>query len=514
MEDDGADNQAVTCILAPSRPSPFYALRSLAFVPTEQHLPPIDDGGPGAPTSARLLPALPTKRELAQQSGKDSQPQPALSDNEVIANLMKRRDALYSDQQRLDTQLRLVQQRAAQEAKLCQKAERILETQSAKVRPLSTALKVELGRIYEQQRALKNLRAELKELEAGGGAQDSLDMANLQSRLAGAATARRSMPETAQGSSLASPAASDTGESPRRTATPPKAVQTPKDSSSKRSSSRTRQGKASPAPLSARSLRKEQAEKAKMSTSEEAALGSPSVDSALLSVQAEMEKVTMALATADAGAEYGAGNDATKQTIRSRALRMELDDDEEADVKLLVSNGISLALLRHPGGSHALVDLRAGLIFAWRLEDGSACEPGSLPATWADIMDEESMPPWRLTLIDDSNNEPSVTLVCGGRGQARWRCQRTITLCGHHIEETLSIDNLTTAAAPVHLQERAYDSVMPSRPHDVLLPQEGKATLIASRLRVDTIPAVEDTGVVHLLEAGASWACAHRWIAQ
>eukprot|EP00971_Amphidinium_carterae_P054133 1066001-Amphidinium_carterae.1 len=124
------------------------------------------------------------------------------------------------------------------------------------------------------------------------------------------------------------------------------------------------------------------------------------------------------------------------------------------------------------------------------------------------------MPPWRLTLIDDSNNEPSVTLECGDRGEARWKCQRKITLCGHFIEETLTVDNLTDEAASINLKERAYGNIHPSCPEDVLLPQDGKATLCTARIRVDVSPIVENIGTSHLLEAGATWSCAHRWLAQ
>lgn len=130
---------------------------------------------------------------------------------------------------------------------------------------------------------------------------------------------------------------------------------------------------------------------------------------------------------------------------------LEQEADEEAEIEVIRIGGRAAARLRHPSGAQATVDLRSGRILAWRRADGLTAPEGCVALLQPSFLDSStcgqaggaSSGSWRLTLMDDSNNEPSVTLSCGGDGGAwPWHLRRTLSLDAAYLRESLTIESL------------------------------------------------------------------------
>lgn len=182
-------------------------------------------------------------------------------------------------------------------------------------------------------------------------------------------------------------------------------------------------------------------------------------------------------------------------------------EDEEADIELIKSNGIVVAKLRHPSGTEALVDLRGGLVYGW-LEKGDAnFTPGGPLLLWPEVLDrQEEVPSWRLNMMDDSNNEPSVTLVCEG-GNFPWKVERTITLGASEIREEVSLTNLSGTEARVQVVERSYGEVLAGRVSAE--PPGPLASKIPSFRRAGPLQPPLSAAV----PPGGSWEKEQRWVA-
>jgi hypothetical protein len=107
------------------------------------------------------------------------------------------------------------------------------------------------------------------------------------------------------------------------------------------------------------------------------------------------------------------------------------------------------------------VDLQAGPVFFWRvrLPDGGGwarAATESLPLLWPRFLEDSDAPPWRVAFLDDSNNEPSVTISCGGDSGRKgwpWLVDRTLTLGATSIREDVTVTNLLTAEASFEVVE-------------------------------------------------------------
>jgi len=144
------------------------------------------------------------------------------------------------------------------------------------------------------------------------------------------------------------------------------------------------------------------------------------------------------------------------------------EDDFEADIELLRPNGISIARMQHPSGCEVCVDLRDGFVSSWHLlQCGVATAVviiDSMVLLWPEMLAGPLTPPWRLTLLDDSNNEPSMTLSCGGDGAAWWIVHRKWTLGGACLREELLVENLSSSKVVFDVFERAGNTRGLERP--------------------------------------------------
>jgi len=147
-----------------------------------------------------------------------------------------------------------------------------------------------------------------------------------------------------------------------------------------------------------------------------------------------------------------------------------LDDEDcfEADIELLRLNGVSIARMQHPVGCEVCVDLRDGFVCSWHLLQGGVATAvvalDSVVLLWPEMIAGPLSPPWRLTLLDDSNNEPSITLTCGGDGAAWWLVHRKWTLGATCLREELLVENLCSSKVVFDVFERASNARGLERP--------------------------------------------------
>mmetsp|Transcript_156716 Transcript_156716/g.272720 ORF Transcript_156716/g.272720 Transcript_156716/m.272720 type:complete len:118 (+) Transcript_156716:3-356(+) len=63
--------------------------------------------------------------------------------------------------------------------------------------------------------------------------------------------------------------------------------------------------------------------------------------------------------------------------------------------------------------------------------------------------------------MDDSNNEPSITVGCGGNKNGTWwRVQRMVTLGSNYLREDLCVENLSDAEASFAVVEGTYGTLV------------------------------------------------------
>jgi len=317
------------------------------------------------------------------------------SEGGELARLRQKREAKLAELQKLEGQLQRSREGLGREARASTSARAEAGVLLERAKGLSLSLQGELGRIRSQQQQLKDLRARVRELQ-------------------GAA------PRTPREPQVHSVEA----EMPKTPRTERSAGSGPAPAPASRGSSRGRE-----------TLR-----------SGETLPGQPAahaVDATLEGLLMDVQHVRSV---------FGGSRPEGRATAAKAGLprpgdtprRRSRGEEEEAEIQLLRPGGVPVARLRHPGGSEALVDLRSGLVCSWRLEGAGEASPGHLVLLWPRVLDEAGAPPWRVTLLEDSNNEPSVTVSCGGDGHASWLVRRTLTLAAAALHERLTIENLAT----------------------------------------------------------------------
>jgi len=176
-------------------------------------------------------------------------------------------------------------------------------------------------------------------------------------------------------------------------------------------------------------------------------------------------------------------------------------EEDEADIRMVRSNGVTLAHMMHPKGAEALVDLRGGLFFRWRLADGRTATASSMPPLWPDLQDASA---WRLVLLDDSCNEPSATLDCFDVDGVRWRMERRVTVCQDSLREHVIVENQSCEEdLTFHVRELPYKEVVSNLP-------EGR-DVSSMRPRRPDLVSLLDTSVV--VPPSGRWTITVSWLA-
>mmetsp|Transcript_45285 Transcript_45285/g.145143 ORF Transcript_45285/g.145143 Transcript_45285/m.145143 type:complete len:498 (+) Transcript_45285:290-1783(+) len=475
-----------------ARPSPFYALKSIAFaggVDIGGKVPcvPLTARGAGTSTSRSLtlnagqgkgasgfLPPL-SARGPGDQLGslsvsgfvgeEEHVAREAAAHEELLLRQPRaRRDAALAEYHKAEEQCRLVAERLAKEHRTRAACEAQTQELRQKADALGDTLKIELSSMHEQQKVLRRLRAQVREMQ--GLHVPTRTLSSPSDASAPAASASVPAPATAGGEPAPSAVVQTTPPSsaqaaPRAIATCVVAPRPPPGASPPRSRTVTAAsgegGPSQSARLAARtSLRKSEP---------------INVDMTLEGLLAEMQQIKLAFTGSRPAAECGSASSGTFMTAAgggklgatrgsggaSENQRWQ-DCDEEAEIEVIRSGGCGpAARMRHPSGAEAFVDLRSGCLRSWQRADGLLAGEGSIPLLWPSILDAaapQGASPrglWRLTLMDDSNNEPSVTLSCGGDGSAwPWHIRRTLTLGADVLRERLAIESLAEAgSAPV-----------------------------------------------------------------
>jgi len=230
-------------------------------------------------------------------------------------------------------------------------------------------------------------------------------------------------------------------------------------------------------------------------------------------------------------------------------VNWEPDEDDDAEIDLLKQpNSVTLARLRHPSGSEALLDLSSAFVLAWRLADGraaagagtrlvSALQPivSSAPGVTiaeaaSDDVDVDMLSagadvnfdsacefntPWRLMLLDDSNNEPSATLTRDGGDEqgAHWRCRRSYTLGANWLREEVFVENLAFAT-PVAVGEEAPDETSVSDAAALMQPSILTASSAKVTLHSDPNVILEEEEGVTTVPPCGNWSHRRYWVAE
>lgn len=488
-----------------ARPSPFYSLKSIAFasgVDIGGKVPciPLSARGAGTSTSRSLtlnagqgkgaagfLPPL-SARGPGDQLGslsasgfvgeEEHAAREAGAHEELLLRQPRaRREKALAEYHRAEEQCRLVAERLAKEHRTRAACEAQTQELRQKADALGETLKTELSSMHEQQKVLRRLRAQVREMQGLPVPTRTLSSPSDASAPA-AASASVSAPATAGGEPAPSAVVQTTPPSsaqaaPRAIATCVVAPRPPPGASPPRSR-----------PVTAASGEGGPSQSARLAARTSLRKSEPiNVDMTLEGLLAEMQQVKLAFTGSRPAAECGSASTGTSMTAagggklgatrgsggasenqrwQERDQHWE-DGDEEAEIEVVRSGGLGpAARMRHPSGAEAFVDLRSGCLRSWQRADGLLADEGSIPLFWPSILDAaapQGASPrglWRLTLMDDSNNEPSVTLSCGGDGSTwPWHIRRTLTLGADVLRERLAIESLAEAgSAPVSFEVR------------------------------------------------------------
>merc|ERR1719436_1752328 len=153
---------------------------------------------------------------------------------------------------------------------------------------------------------------------------------------------------------------------------------------------------------------------------------------------------------------------------------------------------------------------------------------------WPRFLEDANAPPWRVTFLDDSNNEPSVTISCGGGSTCKgwpWLVDRTMTLGATSLREDISVTHLLTGEASFEVFE--VSRVLPAHERIVeeLKLQEaagraggaGAVFFQPKRLSGGALPGMMASsstaagtiqgapGVVRVELPGTGWSASQRW---
>lgn len=346
------------------------------------------------------------------------------AEDEALLRLMRRRDAAVADYQKVEEQLQTSRESIGKEARLREGARIQTKDLTQKAKAISMNMQDELERIKEQQVILKQLRDQVRALRGPkNGSMSARSPPPAASQLHGGAQYPESMP-TVQRPSSTQATRGRAGAKPIEAEHGARTI-APVVNSNLASAEVRRISGTSCVPEAAASLQQ-----------------APSVDASLESLFAEMRHVKQAFAGSHALGHQGASGSRDDAHPGQQEA-----EDEDAEIELIRPNGVSLARLRHPAGSEVLVSLHDGLLSAWRLANGSFATSNGLKLMHPEMLEGPSKPLWRLSLIDDSNNEPSVTLSCGGDGSVPWQVRRKITVGATWLQEDVWVENLSSGDA-------------------------------------------------------------------
>lgn len=175
------------------------------------------------------------------------------------------------------------------------------------------------------------------------------------------------------------------------------------------------------------------------------------------------------------------------------------DWEDEADIEMF--REIPVVKLKHPSGNEAVVHLRTGLFWRWATSDGRVLV-GGLPQIWPDVIPYEGQV-WSLEAdaLKDDQDEPSVTLtyVCDAR---QCRVQMTLSACARGLRQRITVENLGTHNLVFNIAPRASEANAVDPPADMFPPGE---TLLDARC-LDPMPSSPA-----LIAPMGSWAAMRRW---
>lgn len=497
----------------PPRSSPYYALKSVAFTKVSSQVSKPGGGNSGhRHTGGGLLPRLVGKVPPADsgdgrvarvvspcdQDGGINPANERVGADEALVRLLAKRDAAFLEFQRVEEQLRRAREGLSRETRAHVTADSQTKELLERVRCLGSNLQSQLGHIRSQQLHLKDLRTQAKDLERLHSS-----MGNSRSEK----TARLSAPTSGVESEI----------QPKGKLPGPQAA--------KFSSSTTPQVVAADVDTSGWVPTVNAAERPAACVhhalpDSRAALAAGSqpascVDATLEGLLAEMQQVKDAFTGAlNAGHQTRMANGVQKQLLsgdgpqHSRHDKGE-EEDEEAEIELLRPNGIPIARLRHPTGSEAFVDLRDGVIYLWLLADVGVATAGNMLSMWPEMLGGSSTPQWRVTLLEDSNNEPSVTMSCGGDDATWWLVCKKMTLGSTWWCEEVSVENLSSCRASFNVSEKPSTALGLERPLRNLVHLNGAREFVPRRSRAATMEWPLST----TLMPGESWSAKQYWAA-
>lgn len=420
----------------PAKPSRFYNLKSCAF---SRHTK--KDLGAGSLHSARRGPGAsasslpPVSGSLPSAASAASLPK-SEDDDPTLQKLLKRRDAALAESLRAEAEFsqeseKLRRERGQREAATARA--RGLQDRS---KDLRSELRAELDAIYAHQKRLKMLRGLLKEAQADpSGACRSAEIL----RAAPCEAVRRppdaATPKSAEAVRAEPVHSPDAVDATGRCA----ALADWAARAGSRGSRRT---------ASARSSSPDEPPDVAAGPSRQTpAFGEGRA-------QAATDDVQRAAAAMSPGRRVGTADSPASQSDTSMvgqplSGRLSIGTEDEAEIELLRPSGFAFARLRHPGGAEALVDLQSGHVLSWQL--GNAVVTAAVPSLRL-VEPGSSLSQWRLTYLDDSNNEPSMTLSCGEPG-AYWRASRTVKLGADGLQERLVFENFSAQGVSVSVRE-------------------------------------------------------------
>eukprot|EP00747_Dinoflagellata_sp_TGD_P196959 gnl/TRDRNA2_/TRDRNA2_67744_c0_seq1.p1 gnl/TRDRNA2_/TRDRNA2_67744_c0~~gnl/TRDRNA2_/TRDRNA2_67744_c0_seq1.p1 ORF type:complete len:569 (-),score=109.92 gnl/TRDRNA2_/TRDRNA2_67744_c0_seq1:17-1651(-) len=491
----------------PKRKSPFYALSSIAF---SKDAPPIE--GPRLP---RVRPGQQILEDYDVESFQQEQlvladTAPDTQPSQGYARLVLRRDAALADHKKLDSQLQRVQDRRTEVKKARDAARLATQDLQEQVKKLNEGLKDELLRIYGHQQHLYELKAELEEIQPSevkfSAAALKVINAPRPASSGGVGKLRDSPPTTAAQRSRSKERADGDANLRSSAETAATAQATPKAQIVSAAGRRWSDGTVAAAYVAVKGA---------------IAAGARAVAASEGTLSAANAAPTM-LPELKHGQPAG-GQDATVDSAADQAHANEL---REAEIQLIpaasghralsASEGSvrKVARLRHPEGAEAIVDLRDGAVLCWTLPGGKVIQAGSVPLLWPEPVARANAP-WQVTGMDDSNNEPSVTLTCGADGSFWWRVRRTIALGSTWLREDLVVENLSNRQASFKVLEDSRGAAarrLPKEVEELACVKAARAAVArgAKQCQLHRLQAAP-SGALEAVPASGRWNTTQRW---
>lgn len=126
--------------------------------------------------------------------------------------------------------------------------------------------------------------------------------------------------------------------------------------------------------------------------------------------------------------------------------------------------------LKHPSGNEAVVHLRTGLFWRWATADGRVLT-GGLPQIWPDVIPYEGHV-WSLEAdaLKDDQDEPSVTLTYKDTVR-QCRVLMTLSACARGLRQRITVENLGTHNLALKCAARASEANAIDQPPPEMFPQ-------------------------------------------